>query len=197
MTDMLSYEEIRRIQNAERDNKALQGIDISFFGRLREYIKTKERALENNHGKDNVFSKQMSEKNEYELKNALRIVDDLKSRRRRKVVLQALNNITARVHNTENMLPEEEKLYNSTIEIIKEYDKEFMSRLEEKEETKKDKENVDVIQKVKVLEKIPQFAWKDGKVYGPFEEGTNVIVPKGVREILINEGKAIEITLSD
>ena len=197
MTNILSYEEIRRVQNIERDNKSLQNIEDSFFERLKDYIKTKKESIRENQGKKNIFSKQMAEKNEYELKNVMSIIEDIKSRRRRKVIFQALNNVTARVHNTENMLPEEEKLYNNTIEIIKEYNNTFTSRLEEKQEIKKAEKKDDGIKKVKVLDKIPQFVWKDGKIYGPFEEGMKINIPKEIGEILINEGKAIEITLSD
>ncbi len=200
MADVISYEELRRIQTLERENKVLQDLEPSFFKKVQEYIKTKEKIIEENKNSDNVFSKQIVEKNENELKNIKKIIEDICGRRRRKIILQALNNISARVHNTEHMLPEEEELYNRTIEIIRTYTDSFISKFEkalespkpEIEEKSKQEENKD-FKKLKLTDSIPEFLWKDNQKYGPYEKEQEVELPKEVGEILIKEGKAIEI----
>ena len=194
--NLISYEEIRRIQAVERDNKSLQELNDTFFDRVREYIKSKERLISENKDKDNIFSKQVVEKNEYELKNVKRIIEDICNRRRRKVVTQALNNLSARVHNTENMLPEEELLYNEVIEIVKKYTSSFVSKFENEHSEKPITEGKD-LKKLKLTDSIPSFLWKDGETYGPLEKDSIVELPSDVGEILIKERKAIEITKRD
>ena len=193
-SDLISYEEIRRVQTQERENKSLQEIDASFFEKVREYIKEKKRLIEENKGKENVFSEQKKKKNEQELRNVKRIIDDICSRRRRKIVTQALNNISAKVHNTENMLPEEELLYNEVIEVVKKYSNSFMSKFKESAGDLDKKEEGKDLKKLKLMESIPQFLWKDGNKYGPFEKDAVTELPEELGEILINEGKAIEFS---
>ena len=196
-SDVISYEELRRVQALERDEKSLQEIENSFFEKVINYIHTKEKIIEENKGSDNIFSEQAIEKNKRELENIKKIIIDICERRRRKIVNQALNNISARVHNTENMLPEEEELYSRTIEFVKEYTDSFLSKFEKKEEeiTPKEEqtETGDNFKKLKIVEKMPEFMWKDGKKYGPFELDDIVSVEEEVGEILIKGGKAIEI----
>ncbi len=238
---VISYEELRRIQSLERDEKALQELNGSFFDKIAKYIETKEKTIKENEGKDNVFSKQALEKNKHELINIKKIIKDICQRRRRKIVNQALNNISAKVHNTENMIPIEEELYNKTLEIVKNYTNLFMSKFERKveqsekkedkseeeknieekreEETKKEKENVeknDVSEsgeekqeieekkekkdidskkcKLKINEQVPEFLWKDGQKYGPFEKEQEITLEKEIGEILIKGGKAIQLS---
>ncbi len=218
--DIISYEELRRVQSLERDEKSLQEIEESFFKKVIKYIETKKNMIKENKNKDNVFSEQALEKNKHELININKIIKDICERRRRKIVNQALNNTSARVHNIENMLPEEEELYNKTIEIVKEYTNNFMSNFnsnsseekketneekeeksEKREETNEEKEGVHEESEksnnkyqLKVKEQIPEFVWKDGKKYGPFENGETIHIEKTIGEILIKGGKAIEIS---
>jgi DNA replication initiation complex subunit (GINS family) len=191
MGELISYEEIRRVQIKERDNKGLQELDPSFFDKVKEYIKSKKKLIDENKDKDNIFSKQIVEKNQQELRNVEWIIEDICSRRRRKVVTQALNNISARVHNTENMLPEEEQLYNEVIEVVKKYTSLFLDKF--KSEISGDEPERKDLKKLKIMESLPAFMWKDNKQYGPYEKDEVVELPSQLGEILINEGKAIEM----
>ncbi len=217
--DVISYEELRRVQSLERDEKSLQEIEESFFKKVIKYVKTKEKMIEENKNKNNVFSEQALEKNKHELNNINKIIKDICERRRRKIVNQALNNISARVHNIENMLPEEEELYNKTIDIVKEYTNNFMLNFDfnslkeekrenvenreyegkkevsdEKIEKEEESDKSDKGYQLKVREEIPEFVWKDGKKYGPFKEGEIINIERTIGEILIKGGKAIEIS---
>ena len=199
-SEVISYEEIRKIQALERDNRALQELTPDFFLKIKEYISNKEKIINENKDKNNVFSSQAIEKNEYELRNVKRIIEDICSRRRRKIVMQALNNLSARVHNTENMLPEEEDMYNSIINTVNEYTNRFMSKFEAPPSIdikREEKEEEKGLKKLKFIEDIPAFLWKDGETYGPFNKDDDGSLPLDVGEILIKEGKAIEIKESD
>lgn len=193
MAELISYEELRKIQNAEKTNVALQSIDETFFEKVREYIETKKRIISENEGKENTFAQQTVEKGKQELKNIQKILDDTCSRRQKKIFMQALTNVAAKVHNTEAMLPEEEELYNKTIAVLKENLNAFMSKFQRtnvRPELKKENKNLKFL---RITEDISSFVWKDSNTYGPFKKEDMVNIPQDVGEILINQGKASEI----
>lgn len=194
MINLISYEELRRVQSLERDNKALQELDEPFFEKVREYIKSKEKIIEENKGKENTFAQEAVEKNEHELKNIQKILKDICSRRHRKIVLQALTNITARVHNTEKMLPEEETFYNEIIQLLKDNFECFFSKFKEREEELKKGE--EELKLVRILEPIPTFAWKEN-TYGPCNKEDVINLPTEIAQLLIKEGKAMEIVVDN
>jgi DNA replication initiation complex subunit (GINS family) len=193
MSELISYEELRKMQNAERDNHALQAIDASFFDKVKEYIAAKKKLIDENEGKDNTFSHQTFEKGVQELKNTQKILLDICSRRQKKILLHAITNMTARVHNTEAMLQEEEELYNKLISVLKENERSFMSKLEDREERVKLRKDDKNLKLLRVIDVVPSFAWSDGKNYGPFSKEDIVNIPHEVGEILIKQGKATEI----
>jgi DNA replication initiation complex subunit (GINS family) len=193
MSELISYDELRKIQNSERDNHALQKIDSSFFDKVKEYVSTKKKIIDENDGKDNTFARQTFEKGTQELKNTQKILQDICSRRQKKIIMQAMTNLTAKVHNTETMLPEEEELYNQMISVLGSNERLFMSKLEDKDERiiiKKGEKNLKLL---RVLDGVPSFAWSDGKNYGTFSKEDIVNLPNDVGEILIKQGKAFEI----
>lgn len=196
MADLISYEELRRIQNAERNNKALQQLAPDFFVKVKEYTKTKQKLIGENRDRDNTFSKQAYEKAQMELNNITKILDDICSRRQRKIMMQAITNVAARVHNTENMLPEEEEMYNQTITNLKEKRSRFFEKFnaDENVELQKTAENLKLL---RFVDEVPSFIWTDSKTYGPFAKEDIANMPLDVGEILIKQGKAIEIVVGD
>lgn len=183
MSEIISYEELRKIQTLERENKELQQLDESFFKKVKEYISLKQKLLEENKNKDNAFSKMSVEQIEKELENINKILHDISYRRTRKIVLQALTNINSRIHDTGKMLQFEEKLYQDCIKLFNENVAQFMALFKEQKNEQ--------FKKVKFLEPVPQFVWSDGKTYGPYNKDDIADLPNVVGEILINERKAI------
>jgi DNA replication initiation complex subunit (GINS family) len=196
MADLISYEELRRIQNAERNNKALQQIAPDFFEKVREYTTTKKKLIAENCDRDNTFAKQAYEKAYMEMNNITKILDDICSRRHRKVIMQAITNVAARVHNTENMLPEEEEMYNQTIVNIKEKRSRFFEKFNENE-TVALAETSENLKALRFVDEVPSFVWTDSKTYGPFAKEDIANMPVDVGEILIKQGKAIEIVVGE
>ena len=192
MIDVISYEELRKVQNIERDNKELQHLEEDFFKKVREYIESKQKILNENKDKDNTFSRVSIEQIEKELCNIDNILIDLCSRRSKKIILQAITNINSRIHDTEKMLPFEERLYNETIKMLKENTSSFMSCFEDKPEIQESKP-ISTAKVIHFLEPTPSFLWNDGKTYGPYNSGDVASVPFQVGEILIKEKKAIEL----
>jgi len=196
MSDIISYEELRRVQHAEIDNKELQLLDGPFFNKVKEYITTKQKMLTENKDSDNAFSKVSVEQTEKELHNINNILTDICSRRNKKIVLQALTNLNTRIHDTEKMLPFEERFYNDTIKMLKENIKEFMSEFEKNAEEPKRTEMLSV-RPVQFLEPVPSFLWNDGITYGPYNKEDIANLPLQIGEILIKEKKAIEFIANE
>jgi DNA replication initiation complex subunit (GINS family) len=198
MSEVISYEELRRIQNAERDNKELQPIADDFFDKVKDYLNAKRKLLEDNKGSDNAFSRVSAEQCEQELKNIDKILSDICSRRNRKIAMQALTNLNARVHNTERMLPFEEKFYTATLKLLKENSDTFMSNFESKPaEPVANNGNGSSSVPLLFMEAVPAFAWSDGRTYGPYTKDDVAKIPSQVGEILIKEGKAIELVVRE
>lgn len=61
----------------------------------------------------------------------------------------------------------------------------FKQLEEEKIITKEEKE-----EEIMIITKIPKFVGKNLKIYGPYEPGTKVKLPKEIAEILIKKEKA-------
>ena len=194
--DIISYEEIRKVQNAERDNNALQLIEPDFFGKVNEYIKNKKKAIEENEGKSNTFAQDMIDKNSHELRNAKKILKDLCVRRYRKLVSQAINNIFSRVHDTEVMLPEEEDFYNGLIKDLRNRVTGFMEKVEHKKEEDV-KKNPEKLSLIRITDEVPAFVWKDQKTYGPYTKEDVVNLPKDIAILLSSQEKATEIVLDN
>ena len=191
MSEIISYEELRKMQNAERDNKELQSLDDGFFQKVKDYIRSKEMILEQNRDKDNTFSQRSVEQCEKELENVKKILSDISGRRNRKIILQALTNIGARVHNTERMLPFEEKLYNNIIELLKVNSEEFESKFADM--PAEQSAEAGGVKALQFTEPVQPFAWTDGKTYGPYSKDDVANIPSQVGEILIKERKAIAL----
>ena len=192
MADLISYEELRKVQNAERNNTALQQLEPSFFEKVRAYISTKKKLIRENESKDNTFALQTVEKGKQELKNIEKIIDDICSRRQKKILMQAITNLTARVHNTEMMLSEEEELYNRMIELLKLNSSLFIAKFSEisKNEIMKGSRKLKLI---RITDDVPPFVWTDERTYGPFRKEDVTNMPHDICEILIKQGKATEI----
>lgn len=191
MSDVISYEELRKVQHNEQDNAELQLLEESFFKKVSEYILSKEKMLAENKDKDNAFSKMNNEQTEKELHNIKKILSDICLRRNKKIVMQAITNLNARIHDTGKMLPYEEKFYNHIMKMMKENQNEFMSEFEEKTEIAAKKPEA---KSVKFIESTPSFVWNDGKTYGPYNPEDTAELPFQIGEILIKEKKAIEFS---
>ncbi|HDQ59580.1 MAG TPA: DNA replication complex GINS family protein [Candidatus Woesearchaeota archaeon] len=196
MTEVISYEEIRKVQNAERDNTSLQKIDAEFFNKVREYIKSKKQSIEDNDAKENTFAQDMAEKNRHELKNALKILNDFFVRRYRKLVSQAINNLSSKVHDTEVMLPEEEEFYTSLIKKLKENIGNYMNKVESEAEVELYK-SAEKLKLIRVTDDVPAFIWKDQNTYGPYVKEDLVNLPEDIATLLVGQEKAAEIIIDN
>lgn len=171
---MLTLDEVRDLVRSEKKSVALQPLPLEFFDEVKKYLEEKHKLLG---GKYDGTIKE-------DIEAMIKSVSELITIRLRKISQLAALHLDASFHNTENMTPREEDIYYAIIDFLKAKREEILAKVRE---IKKEK-----VKMLRILEDIPAFRWRD-KVYGPFKKEDVVMLPKEVREILINRGKAMEI----
>ncbi len=187
---MITYSELRKFQRLERESQALQDLGEDFLEKVKEFIREKKSMIKE--GED-PFVKEMNERIREELRNALKVIDDIMLTRERKVVVHALlsSKKDKATYNLSNMLEHEKKLFFSVLEAVKRARQEFkdsISSSQEKREKVK-KETSFGKKMVRILENIPSFTWRD-RTYGPFKREDIANLEEELAELLISRGKA-------
>jgi len=187
---MITYSELRKFQRLERENQALQDLGEDFPEKVREFIREKKSMIKE--GED-PFVKEMNERVREELKNALRVIDDIMLTRERKVVAHALlsSKKDKATYNLSNMLEHEKKLFFSVLEAVKRARQEFKDAISSSQagREKVKKETSFGKKMVRMLEDIPSFTWR-GRVYGPFKREDVANLEEELAELLVSRGKA-------
>lgn len=211
---MLTYKELRDMQQAERKEKSLQKLDERFIRNMIEYFDEKRKALASG-SKENKFSREFSSKVETEMNNAMRILNEIYDCREKKIIKEALINskMDGFVPDTSNMLDFEKRLYDEAVELIGKYRKEvfdmIISGQAEVQEEAKEQAALPVVESTIIVEpaaetaqaakKIPllmlenveSFVWEN-ETCGPFKKDDLVELSEEVARILIDGGKAAE-----
>ncbi|MBU3957833.1 MAG: hypothetical protein KKB25_02050 [Nanoarchaeota archaeon] len=105
MTELITYDTIRKAHRAEKQEIALQKFPDSFFLLVRGWIDHKQSA-------------QKSLDSLSDIKNAKGLLDDLLNRREKKLVIAALHTIRGDLP-PQNMTLDEEKLFDNLVNILK------------------------------------------------------------------------------
>ncbi len=105
MTELITYDAIRKAHRAEKQEIALQKLPDSFFLLVRGWM-------------DHKQSTQKSLDSLSDIKNAKGLLDDLLNRREKKLVIAALHTIRGDLP-PKNMSLDEEKLFDSLVNLLK------------------------------------------------------------------------------
>ncbi len=200
MAEVITYETLREIQRNERRSEKLSDLSDDFYESVNSYL--------NRDAHDEVT--------QTELRNAREIIMDIKERRERKILNQALRAVRANEQADINeMTSAEKKLFDEIVNVLIKYKetienngksgetngKSAESKSEESEDTSENdntpinepenEKGKDYI-KVKILEDVPQIVGADLEDYGPFKAGDIVELPAENAKIFIESGKAEE-----
>ncbi len=182
----ITWNEMRELQINERKMDTLQKLPQDTYKRIIEYIREREKIIEEAKKDNSEIAQEMARNAEKEMKNAKKILDELIYKRSEKIMKKAMRTLISGVEDTTNMLEEEVKLYKTLISELKEFKSKILNN-EEKIEVKKGIENLKM---VRMLSDVPKFEF-DNEIYGPFKKEDIANLPNKVAEILINAGKAI------
>ena len=185
MSSIITHEVLYEILSKEKSRNEIQRIEESLFLQLQSYLREKELILESQKEK-NSFPEEVK-RTEKQLQSIKRLSDEIIEIRKRKITnLALLNSRTVNEVLIKNLLPEEKKLYDSFLVLLKDYTLPII-------ETKDLKDENPEFTKVKFLESIPKFMGTDSKIYGPFSREDMSSLPNKVAYILINRKKAIKL----
>lgn len=165
---MLTFDKIRDIERAERENKKLQKLPENFLDDLKDYLKKKEQTK--------------SSSDIHELDNMKNIIRRFFEAREKKLVEFALYTVRTGMP-PENLTDEERKIFYLLVDEIKRFRENFFAELH-KEEAKEKK----VIYKVK--KSLPAFVGPDMKTYELKENDTLSLdaLPTALNDLLLKEG---------
>ena len=168
--EVVSFEYLRKILNEEKKSQNLTKIPDDFYETVRMYIEGKKKLVK-------------EKKDEIELRNIERIVENIFNLRERKIINFAIMAARAGVQPS-NLTSEEKQFFQKVFETLKErrviLDK-IRSALEG--EIKKEVEILVVFK-----QDFPAFVGIDGQTYGPFKKGDIAKLPEENRKILVSKG---------
>lgn len=167
---MLTFEKIRDLERAERDNKQLQKLPDNILDELRDYLHKKEK-----------MEKTSSDIMELEnVKNTIKRLFEL----REKKILDMLLYMARTGLPPENLLKGEEKFFYFVLDEMKKFREEFFLELKKEPEIKEKK----VVYKVKKV--LPSFIGPDLKSYNLNKNDIIDInsIPKELNDLLLKQG---------
>ncbi|MEM5815135.1 MAG: hypothetical protein QXD89_01455 [Candidatus Aenigmatarchaeota archaeon] len=166
--EIISFDYLKKILNGEKTSPNLVKIPDNFYELVEKYIKGKMSLVK-------------ERKDEVEIRNIKRVVENIYNLRERKILNFAI--MHARIGNRViNLTKEEEDLFNKIVCCLKEKRK-IIERLNEIIEGKKEFEKLIVFK-----EDFPSFVGIDGQVYGPFKKGDIAKIPEENMKILVERG---------
>ncbi|MEM4195076.1 MAG: hypothetical protein QXY05_02110 [Candidatus Anstonellales archaeon] len=168
---MISYSTLRDIERQELTQASLTPLPPDFYENVKRYESELEAKI--NGGGVMVIR-------EYE--NVKRIVKRIMEKREEKIVLLAVRGVES-----ENLTKEEKELFYSIKERIEEYRKNFEGG-EKEESVKKER-----VKKIRVLKEVEAYTAPDGRIYGPFREQEEVVLPSEEANTLVKAKLAEEV----
>lgn len=167
---MLSYEELRKMVNDEKNTQKMQNLPEGFFDEVKTYLENKARMSE-------------TKEDSWEFESAKRLLQDLIDRRESKIVSLALFHIRSGA-DPGSMSGSERKLFDSVVSSVRDFHKEMREVLEGKMEP---------LQTIAMVEDVPEFFGTDERSYGPFSRGDVASIPVDNAELLVKKGMARKI----
>ena len=171
---MLTDETIRKIAEDERSLAGLSKLPEGFFQEVRSYMENKRK-----------MSRDDSE--QWALESVKRRLKTIFERRERKILNAAHGFIDSGVV-PESMTDEEKKLFGRIVECLNGFQKEREGRLDKGDEG---------LVLVTVLEPVGKFVGMNMKHYGPFSRGDIATLPEQNAELLVKNGQAEKIEMTD
>jgi DNA replication initiation complex subunit (GINS family) len=171
----VSYDEIRRIYRAEKNNSRLAEADEDFFDSLAEFVKQqKEQYLKS--------LKTLSTAKARDFTNLKKMIEEIFSLREKKLLNLALVSSRTGDPVEGKMATQEKRTFKELLQVLNRH-KTFLEEIFsiEQETTEKTAD----LNKISMLDDVPSFVGADMKEYGPFEKGSAVEVPEKIALLLL------------
>ncbi len=209
---VLTYETLYEFLRKEKSREELQKLGESFLKDTLNYSREKQQAYDDNLTKNDIFSQSERDKLHIQISNIRKILKDLYDVRERKIVNMAINKNRAntQVIDTSNLLSQEQAMFGSLHAVLSQYRTGILHRMLELREPdvlpivlplpseEISKEDIPAplphgIKKIKCLDTIEQIFDEDLEPYGPFQVEQEIELPGVLADILVSQGKAVEL----
>lgn len=206
---VLTYETLYELLRREKARDELQKLENNFLKDTLNYLREKQQSYDENLTKNDIFSQSERDKLHIQLANIKKIMKDLYDIRERKIINMSINKSRTNSHivDTANLTSQEKAMFESLHSVLTQYRTGILHRILEQrdpdilpivlslpEEKQPDQPTIKSETKtIKFLEKVEQFAGKELELYGPYETEDEATLPTELAEILLNQGKAIEV----
>lgn len=205
---ILTYETLYEFLRREKSREELQTLDNGFLKDTLSYLREKQQAYDDNLTKNDIFSQSERDKLHIQISNIRKILRDLYDIRERKIINMAINKsrTNTSVVDTAHLLVQEQAMFSSLCAVLTQYRTGILHRLLEQREPDvlpivlplPEEQKVETIvekttKQVRFLENHDLFAGPDLETYGPYETEDEAILPAAIADVLINEGKAVEV----
>lgn len=180
---MISYNELYEILRKEKNAEVLQPLTNDFVSQVAEYLSDKKEQA----GADDGMFQDSVMKNKKQYENSIAIFKELMLRRKKKILnlIFVATETGIMKRDYENMLPNEQEVFDKMVKIFEEGDKILSRALQGFKE-----ESVSSNRMVLFNMAVEQFVDMAGNLIGPFNSGELANLEKGVAEILVSGGKA-------
>jgi len=206
----ITYETLFELLQREKDRGELQKLDDSFFANVLRYLKDKQAILTNQQA--DMFTVEEKKKTGDQLENVKKIINELYSRREKKIIAIAMDKSKNKFTIVDNsvFLKEEKSLFDVVLGVLDNGRNSILNNILSLEEPKtvarvsgngvqKDPEDVKPEKPrettlVRFLHSVPKFVGKELEEYGPFEEEDIASLPVDIANVLINKERVEEIS---
>ena len=197
--DEISYKNLRKIQQMEKNSPVLTGLKSGFYNELFEYLEKLDKRLE----KESSSQKQILLKDE--IQNTRKIVANVYEQREKKILLAAVSKARSGNPDLKNMLDVEKNLFDAVLGLLLQSREWFLENKTKKnenvtnsEKTESKKENI-VEEKQEnsnpvllVTKGIPEFIGTDTKRYNLRKDDV-VSMPENMSDMLLKRNVAEKI----
>lgn len=205
---ILTYETLYETLRREKAKPELQKVEDTFVQDALIYLTEKQQAYDDNLAKDDIFSQGERDKLGIQLTNIKKILRDIYDVRERKIINMAINQTRTGAHivDAEHLLRHERQLFDNLCQLLTQYRTGVLHKLLEQrqpditplvlpkpEELQTAPPEPPKTKHVKFTDNIDQFVGEELEQYGPYEQDDEAILPAKLADILINEGKAVQV----
>lgn len=214
----ITYETLYELLRREKSRDELQPLDAGFLPDVLNYLKDKQRMLDDAERKQDMFSLDEREKTQVQLVNIRKIVRELYERREKKILEMAINKSRTKSNliDTTPLLVHERYLFDSIVSTLDGFRMSVLHNvLSLREPTlvaetpalppstqslvaplpppAEPEKPQSAIKRVKFTQPVEQFVGKELELYGPFQPEQKEQLPSEIADILIEKGSAIEV----
>lgn len=177
----ISYAELRRIHRLEKNTSQLVEVDEDFYNSLHAFIQEeKKKYLQ-------ALKKEFSESSARNFSNLKKIIEELFSLRKKKLLNKALISSRTNEFSEAHMALQEKEIFRDLLKVLNKHNKLLFNVVNGVKEKAKKGKDLNALS-IRIISNVPRFVGTDMKEYGPFKKGQDVKLPYKVAKLFVSRG---------